>query len=131
MDDETGSAPVSAMDVPAGTIAWTAGSGHSWAVAFDTASVFWTSASGLQSADKGGGSTPKVLGPCASECDAVVADDANVVWATLGDVTEALPNGTQPRTLASGYGGIHHAAMDSTSAYWTDSVGGGVWSIAR
>ena len=133
VDDETGALPISALALPGAfgsAAAWTAGSGASVGVSFDTAYVFWTSAGGVLRVAKGGGATT-VIAACPVECDAVVADDGSVVWATLNEVLESALDGTGVRTLASGFQGIHHAAMDTTFVYFTDSVGGGIWRVPR
>jgi hypothetical protein len=128
--DTARSPPVTALDVTNGVIAWSAGTGSGLGVSFDAAYVFWTSGTGVSRASKGGGSAT-ALAACATECDAVVSDDVGVAWATLGDVTESALDGTQARTIASGFAGIHHAAIDPTDVYFTDTIGGGVWRVAR
>jgi len=128
--DRSGATPLTAMATADGGVEWSAGSGPGVGVAFDTTYVFWTSGTGVLRATKGGGAV-STLAPCATECDAVVADDVGIAWATLGEVVESALDGTQARTLASGFGGIHHAAIDAANVYFTDSTGGGVWRIAR
>jgi hypothetical protein len=127
--DKTGTTPMTALEVPGGTVDWAVGNGAGIGVACSGPFVYWTAPGGVFLGQAA--STPIPIGACATECDAVVADDAGIAWATLSEVIEAAPDGTSPRTLGTGFQGIHHAAIDSTSVYFTDSVGGGVWRVAR